>query len=132
MDVEYRLKWLKNFDALVASKRKERNRLGAGIGHHLGQEMELGQATRLNEQIRLECQQLDADIVDLYDERKKVVAAIDCLADPDERLILRKLYINCEPWAVVCYDLSRSRSSCQEIKRRAVRHLGCLLEKVEG
>lgn len=129
MSLEKDLKRLKNFDTLIASKRREKNKLGAGIAQNLAGEFESGQTEKLNEHIRRQCDAIDQEIMAMYDQRAELVAAIDSLDNPSEALVLRLFYVNNEPWSAIRYQLGKRRSTCQAIKKQAIEHLGQKIKK---
>lgn len=68
--------------------------------------------------------------VDLQESRalcaEKVAAienAIEGLADPTERLLLRLRYMEGKSWTQVCFALHYSPSSVKRIHKRALEHL---------
>ena len=122
MTVETDLKWLRNFNVIVYSKRKEiaqvRGELYQNLTHLPDSEV-----TKLNESIKQRSQDLTMELEQLYIKRDEIVERIDSLKDPLEASVLRLYYLNGCSWNEISYQVKNSVRSLQNIRRQAIQNL---------
>lgn len=126
MDIEAKLKWLRNFDILAKSKRQEIAQLRASVyrSSHLFGSEDVGETTEnLNLKIIDQSQEITKQLETMYDERERLVKLIDQLSDPAAVNVIRLFYVNGQSWKAVARETSQSVRAAQNIRREALREL---------
>ena len=70
-----------------------------------------------------EKEKIENEIMTLWSESRKTIAAIDRLEDPLERAVLRYTYVNGYNWIKTTGQLNCSRTTYQRAKKSGIEHL---------
>ena len=135
LDIEMRLKWLKNFDVLVRSKRQEIAQLRSGIyrSSSLFTEHELSErADTLNAKIIDKSDEILKELESLYEERDRLIKAIEQIKDPFSQLVIRLYYINGLSWYEIQRELPGSAKTLQRARNKALKELEKNIKKTAG
>lgn len=129
MSIKKRLNNLKFLDDTIKSKRQEIFALESLVqkaqvysdepkGSRQGNKTE-----ELNVKIIDEKEKIENEIMTLWSESRKTIAAIDQLEDPLERAVLRYTYVNGYNWIKTTGQLNCSRTTYQRAKKSGIEHL---------
>lgn len=133
MNVKKRLNNLKFLDDTIKSKRQEIFALEslvqkAQVYSDEPKESRQGNKTEeLNVKIIDEKEKIENEIMTLWSESRKTIAAIDRLEDPLERAVLRYTYVNGYNWIKTTGQLNCSRTTYQRAKKSGIEHLALKL-----
>lgn len=133
MNVKKRLNNLKFLDDTIKSKRQEIFALEslvqkAQVYSDEPKRSRQGNKTEeLNVKIIDEKEKIENEIMTLWSESRKTIAAIDRLEDPLERAVLRYTYVNGYNWIKTTGQLNCSRTTYQRAKKSGIEHLALKL-----